>query len=81
MFPIDSTDYSLLADELTFEILSTVGEQKCQEIEIFKDDVTEPPEEFVITLINPNPILDDIMIQEPSSITVTISDCESLNDA
>ena len=78
---IDSTDYIPLPDETTiiFPILSTVGARKCLKIVILQDDDTEPSEEFVIKLTNPKPILDDIVIQEPITINITISDCELLS--
>ena len=46
------------------------------DINIVLDDITESLEVFTATLTNPQTSLQDITIIEPSTISITVSDCE-----
>ena len=73
------TDYSPIAEGtmVTFPLGSVVGgDAQCVDINIVPDDITESLEVFTATLTNPQTSLQDITIMEPSTISITVSDCE-----
>ena len=60
---------------ITFPRGSRVGGEDCIQIEILADGESEPTEMFSVTLTDTSG-LNDIIIHEPLTINVTISDCK-----
>ena len=80
MFAVSTDDYSPLppGTMASFPIRSVIGDPPvCKRIEVVSDGLVEDVDEvFTATLSNPQVELSDIIIPEPTTISITISDCE-----
>ena len=69
-------DYTSLKRDVSFPAGSKSGDEQCFIIDIVNDSIREDGNEsFFLTLINPEPLLSEIVIHQ-SNVTVIIADCK-----
>ncbi len=71
-------DYSPLLVGVSFDAGSVTGDKQCFNISITNDEIREVGNEvFYGILVNPVPLLDDIIFTQPN-VTITIADCKCI---
>ena len=79
LFAVSILDYSSLKLDISFAAGSKTGDEQCFTITIVNDGISEVGNEiFSLSLLNPEPLLNDIVILQPN-VTVTIVDCKYIN--